>query len=117
MPKNITEQQEKKEVKQAQPAAPVQSSPEKTAPASGPQSPSVTHEGNQSAPQATGSPDQSSSYQRSGEKKTRYKGKGIGPNGQPRNFYNPPSKVMRQLAQQSYYDNFYGNQAKFYTLR
>jgi hypothetical protein len=50
-------------------------------------------------------------------KKTRYKGKGIGPNGQPRNFYNPPSKVMRQLAQQSYYENFYGNQAKFYTLR
>lgn len=52
-----------------------------------------------------------------GSRKSKYKGKGIGPNGKPRNFYNPPSKVMRQLSQQSYYDNFYGNQAKFYTLR
>ena len=38
-------------------------------------------------------------------------------NGRPRNFYNPPSKVLRHLAQQSYYDNFYGNQGQFYTLK
>jgi hypothetical protein len=42
----------------------------------------------------------------------------LGPDGQPKkNFYNPPSKVMRHLAQQSYYDNFYGNQGQFYTLK
>jgi hypothetical protein len=34
-----------------------------------------------------------------------------------RNFYNPPQKVLRHLAQQSYYDNFYGNQGQFYTLK
>jgi hypothetical protein len=39
-------------------------------------------------------------------------------NGQPKkNFYNPPGKVMRHLAQQSYFDNFYGNQGQFYTLK
>ena len=39
-------------------------------------------------------------------------------NGKPKkNFYNPPGKVMRHLAQQSYYDNFYGNQGQFYTLK
>jgi hypothetical protein len=42
----------------------------------------------------------------------------LGPNGEPKkNFYNPPGKVMRHLAQQSYYDNFYGNQGQFYTLK
>jgi len=42
----------------------------------------------------------------------------LGPNGEPKkNFYNPPGKVMRHLAQQSYYDNFYGDQGQFYTLR
>jgi hypothetical protein len=41
----------------------------------------------------------------------------LGPNGEKRNFYNPPGKVMRHLAQQSYYDNFYGNQGQFYNLK
>ena len=50
-------------------------------------------------------------------KKTRYKGKGYDAQGRPRNFYNPPGKVMRHLAQQSYYDNFYGNQGQFNTLK
>lgn len=47
----------------------------------------------------------------SGSGKSKYK------NGQKRNFYNPPGKVLRHLAQQSYYDNFYGNQGQFYTLK
>jgi len=42
-------------------------------------------------------------------KKTRYRGKGVDANGRPRNFYNPPGKVLRSLANQSYYDSFYGN--------
>ena len=37
-------------------------------------------------------------YSNSG-KKSRYKGKGFDANGRPRNFYNPPGKVMRHLAQ------------------
>jgi hypothetical protein len=42
----------------------------------------------------------------------------LGDDGKPKkNFYNPPGKVMRHLAQQSYYDNFYGNQGQFYTLK
>lgn len=42
----------------------------------------------------------------------------LGDDGKPKkNFYNPPGKVMRNLAQQSYYDNFYGNQGQFYTLK
>ena len=53
----------------------------------------------------------------SSDKKTRYKGKGYDAQGRPRNFYNPPGKVMRHLAQQSYYDNFYGNQGQFNTLK
>jgi len=40
----------------------------------------------------------------------------LGDDGKPKkNFYNPPSKVIRHLAQNSYYENFYGNQ--FYTLK
>jgi hypothetical protein len=31
-------------------------------------------------------------------KKTRYRGKGVDANGRPRNFYNPPGKVLRSLA-------------------
>lgn len=31
-------------------------------------------------------------------KKSRYKGKGYDAQGRPRNFYNPPGKVMRHLA-------------------
>lgn len=50
-------------------------------------------------------------------KKTRYKGKGVDANGRPRNFYNPPGKVLRSLANQSYYDSFYGNQGQIYTLK
>jgi len=53
----------------------------------------------------------------SGKSKSRYKGKGVDAKGRPRNFYNPPGKVLRHLAQQSYYDNFYGNQGQFYTLK
>lgn len=56
-------------------------------------------------------------YSNSSGKKSRYKGKGFDANGRPRNFYNPPGKVMRHLAQQSYYDNFYGNQGQFNTLK
>jgi hypothetical protein len=41
----------------------------------------------------------------------------LGPNGEKRNFYNPPGKVMRHLQQSSYYDNFYGTQGQFYTLK
>ena len=50
-------------------------------------------------------------------KKTRYRGKGVDANGRPRNFYNPPGKVLRSLANQSYYDSFYGNQGQIYTLK
>ena len=51
------------------------------------------------------------------KQKTRYR-RQLGPDGLPKkNFYNPPGKVMRHLAQQSYYDNFYGNQGQFYTLK
>ena len=50
-------------------------------------------------------------------KKTRYKGKGLDANGRPRNFYNPPGKVLRSLANQSYYDSFYGNAGQVYTLK
>ena len=56
-------------------------------------------------------------FENSSGKKSRYKGKGFDANGRPRNFYNPPGKVMRHLAQQSYYDNFYGNQGQFTTLK
>lgn len=31
--------------------------------------------------------------------KFRYKGKGVDSKGRPRNFYNPPGKVLRHLAQ------------------
>jgi len=42
----------------------------------------------------------------------------LGEDGKPKkNFYNPPGKVIRHLAQQQYYDNFYGNQGQWYTLR
>lgn len=59
----------------------------------------------------------SSQQYNSAGKKSRYKGKGYDAQGRPRNFYNPPGKVMRHLAQQSYYDNFYGNQGQFNTLK
>lgn len=49
--------------------------------------------------------------------KPKFKERKLGPNGEKKNFYNPPGKVMRHLAQQSYYDNFYGNQGQFYTLK
>jgi hypothetical protein len=52
-----------------------------------------------------------------GKNKSKYR-RQVGADGQPKkNFYNPPGKVMRHLAQQSYYDNFYGNQGQFYTLK
>jgi len=68
------------------------------------------------------SPEESGSGEASGsnssaKQKSRYKGKGVDAKGRPRNFYNPPGKVLRHLAQQSYYDNFYGNQGQFYTLK
>ena len=68
------------------------------------------------------SPEESGSGEASGsnssaKQKYRYKGKGVDAKGRPRNFYNPPGKVLRHLAQQSYYDNFYGNQGQFYTLK
>lgn len=46
-----------------------------------------------------------------GKKPSKYQ------HGRQKNFYNPPGKVLRHLAQQSYYDNFYGNQGQFYTLK
>lgn len=49
--------------------------------------------------------------------KPKFKERKLGPNGEKRNFYNPPGKVMRHLAQQSYYDNFYGNSGQFYNLK
>jgi hypothetical protein len=52
-----------------------------------------------------------------GQKKKPYR-RQLGPDGQPKkNFYNPPGKVMRHLAQQTYYDNFYGQNGQFYTLK
>ena len=75
------------------------------------------------SPAAFESPDQNQqqyspgSGQNSSGKKTRYKGKGVDANGRPRNFYNPPGKVLRSLANQSYYDSFYGNQGQIYTLK
>jgi len=63
------------------------------------------------------SPDQSLPGPNTSGKKTRYKGKGVDANGRPRNFYNPPGKVLRSLANQSYYDSFYGNQGQIYTLK
>jgi hypothetical protein len=73
-----------------------------------------------SSPPQPDSPDnqsQSPSGPNSSGKKTRYKGKGVDANGRPRNFYNPPGKVLRSLANQSYYDSFYGNQGQIYTLK
>lgn len=32
------------------------------------------------------------------KKKASYKGKGLDTTGRPRNFYNPPGKVMKHLA-------------------
>ena len=66
-------------------------------------------------PQSAESTDNSGSS--NGKPKSKYKGKGVDSKGRPRNFYNPPGKVLRHLAQQSYYDNFYGNQGQFYTLK
>ena len=50
-------------------------------------------------------------------KSNKFKERKLGPNGEKRNFYNPPGKVMRHLAQQSYYDSFYGNSGQFYNLK
>jgi len=65
----------------------------------------------------TTQPSNSNSASSGKSQKTRYKGKGLDANGRPRNFYNPPGKVLRSLANQSYYDNFYGNQGQIYTLK
>lgn len=51
------------------------------------------------------------------QKKYKFKERKLDVNGKKRNFYNPPGKVMRHLAQQSYYENFYGNQGQFYTMK
>ena len=60
----------------------------------------------------------SSSSGSSGQKlKSRYKGKGVDANGRPRNFYNPPGKVLRNLSNYQYYDSFFGNQGQIYTLK
>lgn len=44
-------------------------------------------------------PPYDSQFNTSSGKKSRYKGKGYDATGRPRNFYNPPGKVMRHLAQ------------------
>lgn len=67
--------------------------------------------------QADPSSNENSGSGNSSKSKSKYKGKGVDSKGRPRNFYNPPGKVLRHLAQQSYYDNFYGNQGQFYTLK
>lgn len=61
----------------------------------------------------TASTAKSSNVSHSGSGKPKYQ------KNQPqrRNFYNPPQKVLRHLAQQSYYENVYGNQSQFYTLK
>lgn len=42
----------------------------------------------------------------------------LGEDGKPKkNFYNPPGKVMRQMAQQQYHSNMYGNNGQFYNLK
>lgn len=74
-----------------------------------PATPDTQNKEQNSAPQPSGGS--------SGGKKTRYKGKGLDANGRPRNFYNPPGKVLRSLANQSYYDSFYGNAGQVYTLK
>ena len=51
------------------------------------------------------------------QKKGKYRGKGLDAHGRPRNFYNPPGKVLKHLAQQNYYDGFYVNQAQYYVLK
>jgi len=79
--------------------------PEKKAPADGEDTES---------PEGSGS---AGSLNSQGKPKSKYKGKGLDSKGRPRNFYNPPGKVLKHLAQQSYYDNFYGNQGQFYTLK
>ena len=66
------------------------------------------------SPENSGS---SGSLNSQGKPKSKYKGKGLDSKGRPRNFYNPPGKVLKHLAQQSYYDNFYGSQGHFYTLK
>ena len=78
--------------------------PEKKAPA----------DGEETSPETSGS---AGSLNSQGKPKSKYKGKGLDSKGRPRNFYNPPGKVLKHLAQQSYYDNFYGNQGQFYTLK
>ena len=73
-----------------------------------------TEENGESSAEQSGS---SGSLNSQGKPKSKYKGKGFDSKGRPRNFYNPPGKVLKHLAQQSYYDNFYGNQGQFYTLK
>merc|ERR1719331_314964 len=68
--------------------------PEKKAPADG----ELTE-----SPDGSGSSGGSLNSQ--GKPKSKYKGKGLDSKGRPRNFYNPPGKVLKHLAQQSYYDN------------
>jgi len=77
-----------------------------------PEKKSTTEE--ESSPEQSGS---SGSLNSQGKPKSKYKGKGLDSKGRPRNFYNPPGKVLKHLAQQSYYDNFYGSQGHFYTLK
>ena len=77
-----------------------------------PEKKSTTEE--ESSPDQSGS---SGSLNSQGKPKSKYKGKGLDSKGRPRNFYNPPGKVLKHLAQQSYYDNFYGSQGHFYTLK
>lgn len=72
------------------------------------------------APSAPVQPETSANLANSAGKqkpKYRFKERKLDQNGKKRNFYNPPGKVMRHLAQQSYYDNFYGNQGQFYTMK
>ena len=77
----------------------------------------ISHDQDGQSPEDSNGSSDSSGSASSGKLKSRYKGKGVDSKGRPRNFYNPPGKVLRHLAQQSYYDNFYGNQGQFYTLK
>jgi hypothetical protein len=48
------------------------------------------------SPEGSGS---SGSLNSQGKPKSKYKGKGLDSKGRPRNFYNPPGKVLKHLAQ------------------
>lgn len=125
---NATQSNKKeKKPKEQQPQPPVAQEEREEKTSSNPQTPkqskhidldkTPTDSGKASNKEQQQYPYKNEQFSNSSGKKSRYKAKGFDANGRPRNFYNPPGKVMRHLAQQSYYDNFYGNQGQFNTLK